>query len=147
MPITNATRRQLTSQGTALAGVWGGPQKQSYYTPSGDEVYAIPAIREWVRKDGRGKIEAQGERDANLDKGWTLTPPTELKIHCAGCDKWHDADEEVEACIDRKRQSEAQWEARARQQKSNPGQGEEVTALTAKVTELTALVEKLLEAK
>jgi hypothetical protein len=150
MPITNANRRQLDSQGTALTGVWGGPQKQRYYTPSGDEIYAIPAIREWVQKDDRGAVVSQGTRDSNLDKGWLLAPPTVLQLHCRGCDKWHDAQAEVDKCIEEKERVARQWETRARKQYRSGARNDpadEVVALASQVEELKAMVSQLLGAK
>ena len=146
MPITNTTRRQLDSQGTALAGVWGGPKKQRYYTPSGDEVWAIPSIREWVRKDENGQIADQGTRDSNLDKGWLLAPPTDLMLHCRGCDKWHEAQADVDKCVEAKDRVAKQWEARAKKQLGGEARGstEEVAALTIQVEELKAMVTQLL---
>tara|TARA_Y100000310_G_scaffold294717_1_gene325403 strand:+ start:635 stop:1081 length:447 start_codon:yes stop_codon:yes gene_type:complete len=144
--VTQETRRQLESQGTALAGVWGGPRKQRYYTPSGDEVWAIPSIREWVQRDAAGRVVDQGERDANLDKGWAFAPPAVLRLHCKGCDLWHDTQMEIEACVEARAEAATQWEKRARQQHK----AEDVSAmeaLTAQVEGLTALVEKLLEAR
>jgi len=139
-------KRKLESQGVALAGTWGGPQKQRYYTPSGEEVWAIPSMREWAQKDSNGKIVRNGLRDANLDKGWTLSPPTELKLHCSGCDKWHDTEGEVQTCVARKGEQAKVWERKAQQMfKKDGGGADEVATLTAKVEELTALVEKLLE--
>ncbi len=139
----------MESVGTALGSVWGGPQKTRYFTPSGEEVWAIPALREWVRKGADGKIVASGERDANLDKGWSLIPPAVLKLHCSGCDRYHDTEEEVRGCKDAKATFAKEWEDRARQMTGQNGAGEtgEVAALTSKVEELTALVEKLLEGR
>jgi hypothetical protein len=146
MPITNAIRRQLDSQGSALTGVWGGPKKQRYYTPSGDEVWAIPSIREWVSRDENGQIVDQGTRDSNLDKGWLLTPPTDLMLHCGGCDKWHEAQADVDKCVEAKALVSKQWETRARKQMGGNAGGstEEVAALTTQVEELKVMVAQLL---
>ena len=95
----NSTKQEAARTGAAVSGVWGGPQKQRYYTPTGEEVYSIPSWREFTRKGPDGKILEQGTRDANLDKGWSLSLPTELKVACPGCSKWHDTQEEVDACI------------------------------------------------
>ena len=112
----NSTKQEAARTGAAVSGVWGGPQKQRYYTPTGEEVLAIPSWREFVRKDSDGKILEQGARDANLDKGWSLSLPTELKVTCPGCSKWHDTEEEVDACVDKKAAVAAQWERKALEQ-------------------------------
>lgn len=150
--VSQEVRRELAATGAALGVVWGGPRKQCYYTPSGEEVWAIPSIREWVRKNSEGKIIAQGERDANLDKGWTLTLPAELKVHCWGCDGYHDGEEEVAACAEKKRAAAAAWERKARQMvhpNGGPSASEQgaVAELNEKVDRLTALVEQLLQGK
>ena len=112
----NSTKQEAARTGAAVSGVWGGPQKQRYYTPTGEEVLAIPSWREFVRKGPDGKILEQGTRDANLDKGWSFALPTELKVTCPGCSKWHDTEEEVDACVDKKAAVAAQWERKALEQ-------------------------------
>ena len=112
----NRTKQEAARTGAAVSGVWGGPQKQRYYTPTGVEVLAIPSWREFVRKGPDGKILEQGTRDANLDKGWSFALPTELKVTCPGCSKWHDTEEEVDACVDKKAAAAAQWERKALEQ-------------------------------
>ena len=112
----NSTKQEAARTGAAVSGVWGGPQKQRYYTPTGEEVYSIPSWREFVRKNSDGKILEQGTRDANLDKGWSLSLPTELKVACPGCSKWHDTAKEVDACVDKKAEVTAQWERKALEQ-------------------------------
>jgi len=112
----NSTKQEAARTGAAVSGVWGGPQKQRYYTPTGEEVYSIPSWREFVRKNSDGKILEQGTRDANLDKGWSLSLPTELKVACPGCSKWHDTQQGVDACVDKKAEVTAQWERKALEQ-------------------------------
>ena len=112
----NSTKQEAARTGAAVSGVWGGPQKQRYYTPTGEEVYSIPSWREFTRKGPDGRILEQGTRDANLDKGWSLSLPTELKVACPGCSKWHDTQEEVDACVDKKAEAAAQWERKALEQ-------------------------------
>jgi len=112
----NSTKQEAARTGAAVSGVWGGPQKQRYYTPTGEEVYSIPSWREFTRKGPDGKILEQGTRDANLDKGWSLSLPTELKVACPGCSKWHDTQQEVDACVDKKAEAAAQWERKALEQ-------------------------------
>jgi hypothetical protein len=112
----NSTKQEAARTGAAVSGVWGGPQKQRYYTPTGEEIYSIPSWREFTRKGPDGKILEQGTRDANLDKGWSLSLPTELKVACPGCSKWHDTQQEVDACVDKKAEAAAQWERKALEQ-------------------------------
>ena len=112
----NRTKQEAARTGAAVSPTWGGPQKQRYYTPTGEEVLAIPSWREFVRKGPDGKILEQGTRDANLDKGWSFALPTELKVTCPGCSKWHDTEEEVDACVDKKAAAAAQWERKALEQ-------------------------------
>ena len=112
----NSTKQEAARTGAAVSGVWGGPQKQRYYTPTGEEVYSIPSWREFTRKGPDGRILEQGTRDANLDKGWSLSLPTELKVACPGCSKWHDTQQEVDACVDKKAEAAAQWERKALEQ-------------------------------
>src|SRR3990172_4496595 len=137
MAVQQDIRSQLEQEGMAGAGVWGGPQKQTYYTPSGDRVLAIPSIHEWVQKDPTGKVIAQGLRDANLDKGWTLTPPTKLKVHCKGCDKWHDTKREVQSCIRVRALQAKRFEVRALRQFGHSKSAEtvqpQIEALTGQV--------------
>ena len=119
--MTTQSSRQLESQGVAGVKISGGPPKQRYFTPSGEEVFAVPAKRDYQVKDpATGKVVRQGQRDANLDKGWTLTMPTELKIHCTGCKKYHDTQEEVVECLRLRAINAAKWEARASNELSAP---------------------------
>lgn len=111
--VSSEVRYQLATSGAALANTWGGPQKQMYYTPSGEEVWAIPGLRQWVRKDENGRVVASGTRDANLDKGWTTTPPTELKLNCGACSYWHDTEDELVACKEKRDATARAWEKKA----------------------------------
>ena len=113
---SNSIKQEAARTGAAVGSTWGGPQKQRYYTPTGEEVLAIPSWREYVRKGTDGRIVEQGTRDANLDKGWLLAPPTELKVACPGCTKWHDTQEEVNVCVEKKEVVAAQWERKALEQ-------------------------------
>jgi hypothetical protein len=112
--VSQDAKRELAASGIARGQVWGGPQKTRYYTPWGEEIWSVPSMRDWVRKDANGRVVAQGARDANLDKGWTLSPPTEPKQHCAGCDAWHDTEEETAACVVAKSDAAEAWDKKAR---------------------------------
>ena len=147
MPISDATRRQLSSTGVVLnGGVWGGAKKQMYYTHSGDEIWAAPSIREWIKQDEHGQTTDWGTRDSNLDKGWLLAPPAVPILHCKGCDKWHDTQADVDKCIETKARVARKWETRARKQMGADSQGSaaEVAALTNQVEELKAMVAQLI---
>ena len=146
----NSTKREAARTGAAVSGVWGGPQKQRYYTPTGEEVYSIPSWREFTRKGPDGKILEQGTRDANLDKGWLLSLPTELKVACPGCSKWHDTQQEVDACVDKKAEAAAQWERKAIEQQpqaQDADMEERLGKLEEGLSDIKALLQQALGAK
>ena len=144
----NSTKQEAARTGAAVSGVWGGPQKQRYYTPTGEEVYSIPSWREFVRKNSDGKILEQGTRDANLDKGWSLSLPTELKVACPGCSKWHDTQEEVDACVDKRAAVAAQWERKALEQQPESADVEgRLGKLEEGLSDIKALLQQALGAK
>jgi len=141
----------ITQQDISSGGSWGGPRKQRYYTPDGSEVHAIPATREYVIRDEAGKVIRQGERDANLDKGWSFSPPTVLQVYCPGCGKYHDDAKKVSGCVTKSAKAAKQWEAKAKKQyeaqHGKPVETNNTAALSAQVEALTALVAQLLEEK
>ena len=146
----NSTKQEAARTGAAVGGVWGGPRKQRYYTPTGVEVLAIPSWREFVRKGPDGKILEQGTRDANLDKGWSLSLPTELKVACPGCSKWHDTQEEVDACVDTKDAQMAQWQKEdddARAEQNNPDVDERLGKLEEGLSDIKTLLQQALGVK
>ena len=144
----NSTKQEAARTGAAVSGVWGGPQKQRYYTPTGEEVYALPSWREFVRKNSDGKILEQGTRDANLDKGWSLLLPTELKVACPGCSKWHDTAKEVDACVDKKAEVAAQWERKALEQQPESADVEgRLGKLEEGLSDIKALLQQALGVK
>jgi len=99
-------KAMLEAQGHAIGKVWGGPTKKKYYTPDGRVIFATPSEREYVIRDADGNVIEQGIRDANYDKGWRETPPSESerKLYCKYCDRWHDTEKEIEECgISRKK--------------------------------------------
>jgi len=81
---------------------WGGQPRKTYYLPDGRIEKAIPAWREWERKNPDGTRET-GTRDANYDRGWLDAPPAEPKLTCKWCGQWHDTEEEIAEC-ERKQQ-------------------------------------------
>jgi hypothetical protein len=105
---TEAERRAMQA-GYGRTGDIGGQPKQTYYTPDGREVRAMPDMHEYVithkREDKRftGGFEltqTTGLRDANLDK-WLASPPANPLPHCPHCDTWHKTIAEVDACGER----------------------------------------------
>ena len=128
-------KQQLKTQGYASAGVWGGPQKITYYAPDGSVSEAIPGYlsdREGVKYDRM------------LLQGYSLTPPEHPKPHCAGCGAWHDTIEEVKSCIKQRKAQAAKWERWASR---NRGKGEsvEIKELKDEVGELKKLMKQLLD--
>ena len=146
----NSTKQEAARTGAAVSAAWGGPQKQRYYTPTGEEVFSIPSWREFVRKSSDGKILEQGTRDANLDKGWSLSLPTELKVACPGCSKWHDTQEEVDACVDIKDAQIARWQKEdddARAEQNNPDVDERLGKLEEGLSDIKTLLQQALGVK
>ena len=123
-----------------LNGDIGGLPKTTYYTPDGRVIRAISSIREYVIRDKDGKVTGSGTRDANLDRGWLLSPPTVLKRFCKGCDKWHDTQGEVNACITQQNKFVNAMGRRAKKEEAD-----KTSALEKQIAELTALVNKLTE--
>lgn len=96
---TEQQKRMIAAQGYGPSGkVWDKGKRVKYWTPDGREIIALPSVRGFIRKDKDGKVIETGTRDANLDKGWLLAPPTDPKVRCTHCDKWHDTQEEVDGC-------------------------------------------------
>jgi len=111
-----------------------------YYTPDGREELKIPQQR--TRSDGI-------VYDLFLADGYTLTPPLNPKPYCSGCDRWHDTEEEVNACVGKKRKFAEAMQKRAEQDLAKEGRGKDKTIATleAKVDKLTKLLEDKLGTK
>lgn len=120
----------LENQGYALARTWGGQKLIKYYRPDGGEVWKPPSMVE------RGGVEY----DILLLKGYTFTPPEHPKIHCDGCTKWHDTQEEVDACVKRCKASALEWERKTARLRK----GDEED-LRKQVAELQKMVKELLK--
>jgi len=131
--ISPERMRQIEAVEYGLSGDIGGLPRTTYYTPDGRVIRAIPSIH--VNKAG-------GSRDANLDKGWLLQPPTVLKPFCKACDRWHDTQEQVEACIAKQQEFTKRMEKQTLQEEQD-----KTSALEKEVAELKTLVKQLLEAK
>jgi len=125
---------ELEKQGYANIG---RSPKQTYYTPDGREIKCLPNMREY--RDGNGG----GVRDANLDRGWLLIKPTELKLTCPYCDLWHDAKEEVTKCGDKKNAFDAKWKKQTEKEQGD----DRVDKLESQMGRIEGLLGKLLEGK
>ena len=126
--------QELETQGYGVAGVWGGPQKVKYYAPDGSVRVAIPGHL----SDRSGIIY-----DRLILQGYSLSPPETPKPHCAGCGKWHNTEEEVKACVKRRKIEVAKWDKWASKH-SNKGQDKEIKELKDELSELKDLVKQLL---
>ncbi len=113
--VTKELKTELEDQGYARTGEIGGAPKLSYWTPDGRVIKALPSMHAYAKKID-GKMVNQGVRDANLDNGWLTSKPTELQLRCYYCDKWHPTEEEVEACGDKKKASEAKFTKQAKEE-------------------------------
>jgi hypothetical protein len=102
--ISEDKKQLLEIQGYAIVRPTGGQPRKTYYTPDGRKIRAIPCMREY-QATVDGVIET-GERDANYDKGWLDRMPTELKLYCRHCDKWHDTEQEIEMCAEKHKKLE-----------------------------------------
>ena len=137
----NSTKQEAARTGAAVSIPWGGPQQQRYYLPTGEEKYGIPSMV--------GNIHGN-YRDANLDKGWSLSMPTELKVACPGCSKWHDTQEEVDACVDIKDAQIARWQKEdddARAEPGNPDVDERLDKLEEGLSDIKTLLQQALGVK
>ena len=128
-------QRALQSQGYASGGTWGGPQRVTYYAPDGSVREAIPSHL----TDGKGI-----RYDRMILQGYSLSPPENPKPHCAGCGRWHDTQEEVNACIKKRKTDEKRWEKKAHKDVSK-GQDKEIQGLRKEVSELKKLMEQLIK--
>ena len=111
-----------------------------YYTPDGREQLKIPQHRE--RSDGV-------IYDLFLAEGYTLTPPKNPKLYCKGCDRWHDTQKEVDACIEKKRKFADAMQRKAEREfsKEQKVKDKTIADLEDKVDKLTKLLEDKLGEK
>ena len=132
----------IEAAGYGISGDIGGLKRTTYYTPDGRIMKAIPQIRDYIIKDKDGKVISNGTRDANLDRGWLSQMPQVKKLFCPTCDRWHDTQVELKACkVQQDKMIERMFI------KTKQEEVDKTVVLEQKVAELTALVEKLLEAK
>lgn len=139
-------KRELRNDGITRPRFLSEVKKTTYYTPDGRTIKAVPSIRGFFNR----QTGESGTRDANLDKGWLLQPPEVLKPYCPGCDKWHDTEEEVQACIKRKKEAADFWEKKAKKLRKEEFPDEtdirgEVDGLRSEMTEIKTLLHKILE--
>ncbi|MAH50458.1 hypothetical protein CMI37_31845 [Candidatus Pacearchaeota archaeon] len=145
MSLTVQEKKDIKKQGFSRTG---GIPRTMYYTPDGREIEAIPSWRGYHRKDKEGNVIGSGTRDANLDKGWALVPPKDPLPYCAGCDKWHDTQEEVTVCIAKKEERVKKWEEYAKKERAEEEetQRKETEELRTEVLELKGMIYELTQA-
>lgn len=144
--------QDLELQGYAVVADIGGQKKTKYWTPDGREVFAIPSIRTYVRRDAQKKVISEGTRDANLDNGWLTSPPPDPKIRCFTCDKWHDTEKELENCRKSREVFDAKHMKKAKEMvKAQDGEvGDlktEMNGLKEEVVQLKDMLKTFLESK
>lgn len=108
--------------------------RNRYYTPDGREELKIPQHHE--RKDGV-------VYDIFLAQGYTLTPPENPKPYCSGCDRWHDTQDEVETCIEKKNKFISLMNRKSGREliRERKEKDTKISDLEAKVDKLTKLLE------
>ena len=143
MPSKFTVTPAIASSGFGLSGDIGGLPKQTYYTPDGRVVRAIPCLREYVKKDTKGNVIESGERDSNYDKGWLPVMPADLKPHCDHCGEWHDNKEEIVQCAVKVKKRE-EWGNRIAKKLMKEETNEEVDGLKKEVAELKEMLQKVL---
>ena len=100
MTTKSDIKQKLETEGHAFGGITGGPGYTTYWTPSGKKMRGIPSIREFVYTDPDTGEKETGTRDATPgQRGWLTSPPQILKLDCISCKRWHDTQEEVDACV------------------------------------------------
>ena len=134
---------QAEANEVKATGQIGGQPKQRYYTPDGSVIFAMPDIHEYSQVSN-GKIIAQGLRDANLDRGWLTTAPERLQFYCPGCDKWHPTQQQLNACIKRKKSLAKKWE-RAAKLDLPKDFSTEITGMKSEMNELKSMFSQVLE--
>lgn len=139
-------RAELESQGTTISEEFGGAKKTRYWTPDGREILALPSMRTWIKKKD-SKVINSGIRDANLDAGWLLQPPTKLKPYCSHCDNWHNTQKEIDACGAKKKTFDDKWAAKAKRMRRNEGGEieERVEKLESGITDIKQMLAQLLK--
>ncbi len=135
--FTTEEKQELAKKGYADIG---GTPKIAYFTPDGRVIMALPAMRTYSDDNGGGT------RDANLDKGWLTSMPTELKPYCPHCDLWHGTEGEVNECGRKKNVLAVKWQRKAKKELSQEDGGR-LDKLEGDMGEIKDLLKKLLEGK
>lgn len=133
-------KQSLEQSGAAISQMPKGIPRTRYFTPDGREQFKIPQHRE--RRDGV-------IYDVFIAQGYTLTPPSNLKPYCSSCDMWHDTQEEVKACIEKKSKFMASMNRKASREllKERREKDTQIANLEDKVDKLTKLLEEKLGEK
>lgn len=143
-------RQSLEQTGVAMSQMPSGIPRKRYYTPDGREEWKTPQYRtrgtfSTTEKDKDGKPRQLGSEvyDIFLDQGYSLTEPEHLKPYCEGCDKWHDTQVEVVACVKGKKERALAWDkkANAELKKEQVGKDKRIAELEEKIDKLTKLME------
>ncbi len=148
MTVTEQKQEEIKRSGYGISGDIGGIGKQTYYTPDGRRIRAVPSERDYVLKDKDGKVIESGIRDANYDKGWLPIMPRNPAPHCDGCDNWHSTEEEVSICIAKRRDDAEKWEKWAKEKQKGEAfeQGKEMESMRIEMLELKGMVHELTQA-
>lgn len=125
-----------------ITGDIGGQPKITYWTPDGRVIRSMPDMHEYSRTNGGGKVVESGIRDANLDRGWLLQKPNELKLYCLHCDQWHDTQKEITECGRKKKTFVAKS---VREAKKNGD--DRISSLENDMTEIKSLLKQLIGSK
>ena len=135
--FTTEEKQQLQQKGYSNIG---RTPKIAYYTPDGRKIMALPAMRTYA--DGNGG----GLRDANFDKGWLPSMPTELKPYCPSCDLWHDTEEQVDECEQRKTALAIKWQKKAKKELAKEDSGR-LDKLETDMGDIKSMLKQLLKEK
>ncbi len=144
--VTKQKEDEIRRVGYGISGDIGGIGKQTYFTPDGRRIRAVPNTKDYVLKDKGGKVIESGTRDGNFDRGWLPVMPTELKPHCDGCGDWHDTQEGVDECIEGKEEQTRKWDeyAEGQKKKNTEAQGGDVEELRVEVLEMKGQMNEIL---
>ena len=151
--VTDNRQTQVSGdagEGTQITGYIGGQPKQRYWTPDGRLILAMPDIHGYGYTDKNGQIVEKGQKDANLDRGWLLQPPTNPKLSCPHCDLWHDTKEEIFQCQKKKKAFDARWQRRAKKDNSvaeNAQVNSRIDKLENDLFDIKELLQKLVKAE
>ncbi len=128
--------KQLAQQEAGVIPISGGMPRVTYYAPDGTSESLIPNYISGVDLKTKTKVTY----DRNILGGLSLTPPTVLKPHCDGCQKWHNTQKEVDACIKKRKADTLKWDKKMAKQ--FPKEGGE---MSDRMDKLEGMFEKILE--